>query len=65
MLARRADGYHLLDSLVVFARAGDPLGFASGQALSLTVRGVTATQAGPLDDNLVLKAAKVLRLSPN
>ena len=60
MLGRRADGYHLLDSLVVFAREGDRLSFAPGKALSLTVRGLTAKQAGPLDDNLVLKAANAL-----
>jgi 4-diphosphocytidyl-2-C-methyl-D-erythritol kinase len=60
VLGRRADGYHLLDSLVVFADAGDRLTLAPGNALSLTVRGVTAIQAGPLDDNLVLKAARGL-----
>ena len=60
VLGRRADGYHLLDSLVVFARAGDRLSFAPGKALSLDVRGLTAKQAGALDDNLVLKAAHAL-----
>ena len=60
VLGRRADGYHLLDSLVVFARAGDRLSFAPGKALSLNVRGLTAKQTGPLDDNLVLKAANAL-----
>ena len=60
VLGRRADGYHLLDSLVVFAGEGDRLSFAPGEALSLAVRGLTAKQAGPLDDNLVLKAAKAL-----
>jgi 4-diphosphocytidyl-2-C-methyl-D-erythritol kinase len=60
VLGRRADGYHLLDSLVAFAREADRLTFVPGKALSLTVRGLTAKQAGPLDDNLVLKAAKAL-----
>ena len=60
VLGRRADGYHLLDSLVVFAREGDRLSFAPGKALSLDVRGLTARQTGPLDDNLVLKAANAL-----
>jgi 4-diphosphocytidyl-2-C-methyl-D-erythritol kinase len=60
VLGRRTDGYHLLDSLVVFAREGDRLTFAPGKTLSLTVRGLTARQAGPPDDNLVLKAAKAL-----
>jgi 4-diphosphocytidyl-2-C-methyl-D-erythritol kinase len=60
VLGRRADGYHLLESLVVFAREGDRLSFTLGKTLSLTVKGLTAKQAGPLDNNLVLKAAKAL-----
>src|SRR4051812_15213051 len=60
VLGRRADGYPLLDSLVVFAGEADRLSLAPGQALSLTVRGLTARQAGPLGDNLVLKAASAL-----
>ena len=60
VLGRRADGYHLLDSLVVFADAGDRLTFTPGKALSLAVRGATAGDAGALDDNLVLKAARAL-----
>lgn len=57
---RRTDGYHLLDSIVVFAREADRLTLAPGGALSLRIRGATARQAGPLDDNLVLKAARAL-----
>jgi 4-diphosphocytidyl-2-C-methyl-D-erythritol kinase len=60
VLGRRADGYHLLDSLVVFAGIADRLTLAPGPALSLKVSGETAGQAGPLDDNLVLKAARAL-----
>jgi 4-diphosphocytidyl-2-C-methyl-D-erythritol kinase len=60
VLGRRPDGYHLLDSLVVFAGFADRLTLAPGLALSLKVRGETAEQAGPLDDNLVLKAARTL-----
>ena len=60
VLGRRADGYHLLDSLVVFAGIADRLTLAPGPALSLKVRGETAREAGPLDDNLVLKAARAL-----
>jgi 4-diphosphocytidyl-2-C-methyl-D-erythritol kinase len=60
VLGRRADGYHLLDSLVVFAGIADRLTLAPGPGLTLTVRGTTAEQAGPLDDNLVLKAARAL-----
>ena len=60
VLGRRSDGYHLLDSLVAFARFGDRVTFVPGQALALKVRGETAGQAGAPGDNLVLKAARGL-----
>ena len=60
VLGRRRDGYHSIDSLVVFARAGDRLAFVPGEPLSLRVRGSTAAQAGAIDDNLVLKATRAL-----
>jgi 4-diphosphocytidyl-2-C-methyl-D-erythritol kinase len=60
VLGRRADGYHLLDSLVVFAGIADRLTLSPGETLSLKVRGETAEQSGPLDDNLVLRAAREL-----
>jgi 4-diphosphocytidyl-2-C-methyl-D-erythritol kinase len=60
VLGRRADGYHDIESLVVFARVGDALTFARGRQLALTVRGPTAAAAGDLADNLVLKAAHAL-----
>jgi 4-diphosphocytidyl-2-C-methyl-D-erythritol kinase len=60
VLSRRADGYHELESLVVFADRGDRLGFTPDGTLSLTVSGATAAQAGDGADNLVLKAARAL-----
>ncbi|MBF0393353.1 MAG: 4-(cytidine 5'-diphospho)-2-C-methyl-D-erythritol kinase, partial [Alphaproteobacteria bacterium] len=42
VVGRREDGYHLLDSLVVFAGVGDSLSFAPADALSLTVGGPAA-----------------------
>lgn len=60
VLGRRRDGYHALDSLVVFAREADRLTLKPGTTLSLTVRGATARQAGPTGDNLVIKAARAL-----
>jgi 4-diphosphocytidyl-2-C-methyl-D-erythritol kinase len=57
---RRPDGYHDLESLVVFADIGDRLRLAPGEPLSLTVAGETASEAGPPADNLVLKAARLL-----
>ena len=60
VLGRRPDGYHELESLVVFAAVGDGLAFMPGRSLALAVRGPTAVAAGDLVDNLVLKAARAL-----
>lgn len=58
VLGRRADGYHEIESLVVFADVGDRLTLTPGPALSLSTTGPTAVAAGATDDNLVLKAAR-------
>jgi 4-diphosphocytidyl-2-C-methyl-D-erythritol kinase len=58
---RRGDGYHLLDSLIVFADIGDTVTAAPAGALSLIVsgpEGAALQQTG--DDNLVLRAARAL-----
>lgn len=57
---RRADGYHLLDSLVAFADVGDLVRVDASDHLSLTVTGPMGDglSAGP--DNLVLRAAALL-----
>lgn len=57
----RADGYHPLDSLVVFADWGDTLSAVPAErlTLSLTGPGAEGLQADP--QNLVLKAAYALR----
>jgi 4-diphosphocytidyl-2-C-methyl-D-erythritol kinase len=60
VLSRRPDGYHELESFVVFADFGDRLTFARGGDLSLTVRGPSAAAAGEGGDNLVHKAARAL-----
>ena len=61
VLGRRPDGYHELDSLVVFAaEVGDRLTLTPAPDLALDVAGATAGAAGPLGDNLVLKAARAL-----
>ncbi len=57
---RRADGYHDIESLVVFAAIGDELAFTPVRSLSLAVRGPTAGASGEVADNLVLKAARAL-----
>src|SRR4030088_2403258 len=60
ILGRRADGYHELESLVVFARLGDRLTLKPGGALGLDIDGPTAAAAGDIADNLVLRAAQAL-----
>ncbi len=58
---RRADGYHTLESLVVFAGFGDRLEVAPHEALVLEVDGPFA-KGVPVDGrNLVLKAAHLLQ----
>ncbi|MGO9135162.1 MAG: 4-(cytidine 5'-diphospho)-2-C-methyl-D-erythritol kinase [Methylovirgula sp.] len=57
---RRPDGYHQLESLVAFSRGGDTLSLAPGEELRLTIAGPTASSAGDLDSNLVIKAARNL-----
>lgn len=59
---RRGDGYHLLDSLVVFADIGDVITVAPASDLTLTLTGPCA-DALPQTDNLVLKAARALHPS--
>jgi 4-diphosphocytidyl-2-C-methyl-D-erythritol kinase len=60
VLARREDGYHRLESLVVFADLADVVGLTPGDGLELMVSGPFAREAGPLEGNLVLKAALAL-----
>jgi 4-diphosphocytidyl-2-C-methyl-D-erythritol kinase len=57
---RRADGYHDLDSLVVFADCADTLTLMPASALALRVSGPRAAECGNLNDNLILKAARAL-----
>lgn len=54
---QRGDGYHLLDSLVVFADIGDHLSLTPGPELSLTVTGPFAAGVPADDRNLVWRAA--------
>ena len=57
---KRADGFHALESLVVFADAGDALSFAPSHDLSLRLDGPFAGELGLDDNNLVLRAARAL-----
>jgi 4-diphosphocytidyl-2-C-methyl-D-erythritol kinase len=60
VLGRRPDGYHLLDSLVVFAACGDRIEVAAADALRLTVDGLFANDIPTGEDNLVLRATRAL-----
>jgi 4-diphosphocytidyl-2-C-methyl-D-erythritol kinase len=60
VIGRRPDGYHELESLVAFAGSCDWLGFEPSAGLELEVFGPRAREAGPVDRNLVLRAAHAL-----
>jgi 4-diphosphocytidyl-2-C-methyl-D-erythritol kinase len=65
VVGRRADGYHLLESLVGFAGVGDTLRLDPGPDLTVIVSGPFGHGAGLTQDNLVLRAARHLqRLLP-
>nr|WP_182509994.1 4-(cytidine 5'-diphospho)-2-C-methyl-D-erythritol kinase [Phyllobacterium sp. P30BS-XVII] len=58
---RRDDGYHLLDSLVVFARFGDRLDVTKAAVDSFTISGPYGADLPGDESNLVLKARDALR----
>lgn len=60
VVGRRADGYHELESLVAFAGLCDWVAFEPGDDLILEVDGPRAGEAGPVYENLVLRAARSL-----
>jgi 4-diphosphocytidyl-2-C-methyl-D-erythritol kinase len=60
VIGRRADGYHELESLVAFAGSCDWLGFEPSAGMELEVFGPRALEAGPVERNLVLRAARAL-----
>jgi 4-diphosphocytidyl-2-C-methyl-D-erythritol kinase len=60
VVGRRADGYHLLDSLAVFPGAADVLQGEQGRGLSLAVTGPFGAGLAGEADNLVLRAARAL-----
>ncbi|MDP6067634.1 MAG: 4-(cytidine 5'-diphospho)-2-C-methyl-D-erythritol kinase [Alphaproteobacteria bacterium] len=62
VLGRRADGYHELDSLIVFARHGDWLELRPAEALTLEVTGpfAAALENQAPEHNIVMRAAREL-----
>lgn len=57
---QRGDGYHLIDSLVVFADVGDRITARPAKTLSLSVTGPQGAGLSAGQDNLVMRAARVL-----
>ncbi len=60
VVRRRPDGFHDLESLVIFAGVADVLALDPSAPSGLAVSGPTATDAGDTEGNLVLKAARAL-----
>ena len=58
--AKRADGFHPLQSLAVFTAMGDALAMEPAFDLSLTIEGPFAKGLDGEGDNLVLRAARAL-----
>jgi 4-diphosphocytidyl-2-C-methyl-D-erythritol kinase len=61
VLGRRADGYHELDTIAVFADVGDHVAVFAADDVTLSVSGPFAAHAPAGPDNLVLRAARLLR----
>lgn len=61
---QRADGYHLLDSLVTFADVGDVLRIEIGDAFEMITQGPEAETVPDGPENLVLRAAALLEGAP-
>ena len=64
---RREDGYHFLDSLVVFANIGDTLRYEPEGPFSFTIEGRMAAELAGFDpeSNLVVRAARMLAAALN
>ena len=61
VVGRRVDGFHDLESVVAFADCADRLSFLPGPKLALKTTGPRAGDCGETADNLVFKAAELLR----
>lgn len=57
---KRADGYHLLQTMMVFVDVGDELTITPYDGIFIDVEGTFATEIGTPHDNLVYKAAQML-----
>lgn len=55
------DGRHRIQTVFAFCTDGDRLAATSAEELSLEVSGQFAGELGPIDDNLVMRAARALQ----
>lgn len=60
VVGRRSDGYHLIDSLAAFVDLADELEVRPADRLSLEIEGPFSPALADDEDNLVLKAARLL-----
>ncbi|MHA1539622.1 MAG: 4-(cytidine 5'-diphospho)-2-C-methyl-D-erythritol kinase [Alphaproteobacteria bacterium] len=71
IVGKQDNGYHLLESLVVFTKAGDRITITEADEFSLTIEGdyAAALQAFPMTDNLISQTvflcAKAMGRAPN
>ena len=69
VLGRREDGYHELDSLFVFGEFADLIDVRPSRSLRLKVKGTFGGALPESNDNLILRAAKLLsdavQIKPN
>lgn len=67
VVGRRADHYHLLESIFVFTKFGDEIAFSGSKEVSLTIDGPfqAALTKEPVEKNLIFKAARLLREKTN
>lgn len=60
VIGRRCDGFHLLDSLIVFADYGDYLEISQSEEIELAVHGPFSRDLPNNENNLVFRAAHLL-----
>lgn len=60
IVGKRADGFHLIDSLIAFTEIGDVVSVSWADRLTLTGIGPFAADLPPADDNLAMRAATML-----
>jgi 4-diphosphocytidyl-2-C-methyl-D-erythritol kinase len=66
ILNRRADGYHELESLAVFADVGDRLTLDLSKSFALEITGQFAKECSEIESNSIVKAVRALQLrAPN